>query len=368
MKRFSSILLIGLLLSSQAFAARVKDIARVQGSRNNQLIGYGVVIGLSGSGDSNPNITLQTVANFINRFGLTVPIADIKANNVAIVVVTADLPSFLRNGNRIDVHVASMADAKSLQGGILMQTPLMAADGQVYAVAQGPLVLGGYFGGNTGAGSANVQKNHTTVGTISGGALIEREVPVEIITQGSLLDISLNEPDFTTAARMAEAFNRRFTTIAMAVDAGTVRLHVPPDFLDPSKQIQFISQVENVETEPDTVTKVVINERTGTIVANARIRVSSVAVAHGNLTITIVTSEQVSQPQPLSNTGTTVTTQSTTTGVKEEKVMLRVLGDLPTVDQVASALNTLGATPRDMMTIFQTLKQAGALQAELVVR
>ncbi len=355
------------LLPVDVSAARIKDIARIQGSRQNQLIGYGVVVGLAGTGDSNPNVTLQTMANFLNRFGLTVAISDIKANNVAIVMVTADLPPSIRQGARIDVNVASIADAKNLQGGILMQTPLIAADGQVYAVSQGALVLGGFGGGTGGAGGASVQKNHPTVAQISGGALVEREVPSDVITQANTLDISLEEPDFTTASRMADSLNRRFTTIAMAVDAGTVRVHVPPDCVEPSKQVNFISELENVETEPDTTTKVVVNERTGTIVANARIRVSSVAVAHGNLTITIVSSQQVSQPLPFSTTGTTTTIGATTTGVKEEKSRLVVLQDLPTVDKVAAALNALGATPRDMITIFQALKQAGALQAELVI-
>ncbi len=364
MQRFLPLLLLVALVVQDLSAARIKDIARIQGSRQNQLMGYGVVVGLAGTGDSNPNVTLQTVANFLSRFGLTVAVADIKANNVAIVMVTADLPSSIRQGARIDVNVASIADAKNLQGGVLVQTPLVAADGQVYAVSQGPLVLGGFGGGASGA---SVQKNHPTVAQIPGGALVEREVPAALVAQGSTLDISLGEPDFTTASRMAEALNRRFTAIAMAVDAGTVRVHLPPDCIDPAKQVDFISQLESVEAEPDTVTKVVMNERTGTIVANARIRVSSVAVAHGNLTISIVSSQQVSQPLPFSNTGTTTVTTSSTTGIKEERSSLVVLQDLPTVDRVAAALNSLGATPRDMITIFQALKQAGALQAELVV-
>jgi len=368
MRKLITLLILCALTLEHAAAARIKDIARIQGSRQNQLIGYGVVVGLAGTGDSNPNVTLQSVANFLNRFGLTVSISDIKANNAAIVMVTADLPPYLRQGARIDVNVASVADSKNLQGGVLLQTPLVAADGQVYAVAQGALVLGGFGGGTGGAGGASIQKNHPTVAQISGGALVEREVPSDVVTQVSTIDISLSEPDFTTASRMADSLNHHFTTIAMAVDSGTVRVHVPPDFLDPSKQVNFISQLENVETEPDTTTKVVVNERTGTIVANSRIRVSSVAVAHGNLTISIVSSEQVSQPSPFSNTGTTATTTSTTTGVKEEKSSLVVLQDLPTVDRVAAALNALGATPRDMISIFEALKQAGALQADLVIR
>jgi len=365
------IFVLSLLLAftaNEAGAVRVKDIARIQGARQNQLVGYGMVVGLAGTGDSNPNVTLQTVANFMNRFGVTVAIADIKANNAAIVVVTADLPPFVRNGSRIDVQVSSVVDAKSLLGGVLMQTPLVGADGQVYAVSQGPLVVGGYFGGVPGAGGATLQKNHVTVATISGGALIEREVPMELVSIQNTLDVSLREPDFTTAARMADAFNRRFTETAMAVDGGTVRISIPPDFIAPSRQVQFISQVENVELEPDTVTRVIINERTGTIVANAKIKVSSVAIAHGNFIVSIAQAQQVSQPLPFSTTGTTVTTTATTTGVVEPQAPLAPFPELPTVNEVAKALNLLGATPRDMMTIFQALKQAGALQAELIVQ
>lgn len=367
-----SILALLILLSIGAVqaeaAVRIKDIARIQGCRENQLIGYGVVVGLQGTGDSNPNVTLQTVANYLNRFGLTLALTDVKANNVATVIVTADIPAFMRTGSRIDVNVASMADAKSLQGGVLMQTPLMGADGQVYAVAQGALVLGGFGGGVAGAGGATIQKNHLNTAQVPNGALIEREVPSDLITQNNTMDIALSDPDFTTASNMADALNRQFASAAMAVDAGTVRLQVPSNFQAPTKHVQFIARVENVELEPDTITKVVINERTGTIVANSRIRISSVAVAHGNLTIGIAISQQVSQPLPFSNTGTTTVTQATTLNVKEDKAYLVVVNELPTVERVAQALNALGATPRDMMSIFQSLKQAGALQAELVVR
>jgi flagellar P-ring protein FlgI len=358
------------LSTTNLLGVRVKDLARVQGSRQNQLLGYGVVIGLAGTGDSTANnVTLQTVANFFNRFGLTVPEAAIKANNSAIVVVTADLPPFVRSGSKIDVHVASLGDCKSLQGGVLIQTPLVGADGQVYAVAQGPMVLGGFFAGNTGSGSANVQKNHPTVAMITEGALIEREVPMELVTAQNTLDLVLRDPDFTTAARLAEVLNSETSTeMAVPVDAGTIRVSLPPDVMDPTKQVLFISRLENMDVEPDTVTRVVINERTGTIVANSRVKISSVAVAHGNLTISIATSEQVSQPLPFAATGATATTQSTTASVSESHGELVPLPDLPTIQQVAAALNRLGASPRDMMTIFQALKQAGALQAELVIR
>lgn len=364
-KHFLTLIFLCFITSELSAGVRIKDLARIQGSRQNQLIGYGVVVGLAGTGDSNPNVTLQTVANYMMRFGLSFSITDIKGNNVAIAIITADLPPFLRTGSKIDVNVASMADAKSLVGGVLMQTPLMGADGKVYAVAQGPLVVGGFFGGAAGA---TVQKNHPTTAQISGGALVEREVPSPLITAGNTLDISLQEPDFTTAIHMADALNTRFMQNAVAVDSGTVRVNVPLDYQDPSRQMYFISQLENVEVEPDTVTKVVINERTGTIVANSRVKVSPVAISHGSITIKIAETPLISQPFPRS-LGVTTTDKITTTEISEPlKSMYVIPNELPTVDKVATALNALGVTPRDMMTIFQALKQAGALQAELVVR
>jgi flagellar P-ring protein FlgI len=365
MRYLLSILLLCFGISELNAGVRIKDLARIQGSRQNQLIGYGVVVGLAGTGDSNPNVTLQTVANYMMRFGLSFSVTDIKGNNVAIVIVTADLPPFLRTGSKIDVNVASMADAKSLVGGVLMQTPLMGADGKVYAVAQGPLVVGGI---SAGGGGATLTKNHTTTAQISGGALVEREVPSQLITAGNTLDISLSDPDFTTATHMADALNARFMQNAVAIDSGTVRVNVPLDYQDPSRQIYFISQLENVEVEPDTVTKVIINERTGVIVANSRVKVSAVAIAHGNITISIAETPLISQPYPRSG-GTTVTSKVVNTAVTEPiKSMYVIPNELPTVDKVATALNALGVSPRDMMTIFQSLKQAGALQAELVVR
>lgn len=368
MRRIFTLLFTLMFLAVEGDAARIKDVARIQGARRNQLIGYGVVMGLAGSGDSNPNITLQSVANFMNRFGLTLGLNDIKANNAAIVVVTAELPAFVRTGTPIDVHVASFGDAKSLQGGVLNQTPLYGADGQVYAVAQGALSVGGFLAGTSGAGGSSLQKNHPTVGMVPNGALVEREVPSELIGQGDVLEISLNEPDFTTAARMADGLNRRLSVIAMAVDSGTVRVNIPPESMEPSKQVRFIAQVEAVDVDPDSVTHVVVNERTGTVVANAKVRISSVAVAHGNLLISIANNETVSQPLPFSTTGTTATTQATNTSVREEQSRLIVLPEMPTIDKVAAALNALGATPRDMIVIFQTLKRAGALQADLVIQ
>jgi flagellar P-ring protein precursor FlgI len=260
------------------------------------------------------------------------------------------------------VTVASIGDAKTLQGGILLQTPLLGADNKVYAVAQGALSIGGAFGGNEGA---SVQKNHPTVGQIIGGALAEREIPAEVV-RDNFIELLLREPDFTSSARMAQAINEKFPGSTEAIDSSTVRVRVPDGHeLSP---VQFIAHVEAIEVTPDIPARVIINERTGTIVATSHIRISSCAVSHGNLTLTIANTLDVSQPNALSQTGTTSVVPRTDTQLKEEKGHLVPLPELPTVEKVAASLNGLGMTPRDMMAIFQALKQAGALQAELIMK
>lgn len=357
--------LIALLLSTAtpAFAAsRVKDIAMVSGARDNQLIGYGLITGIAGDGDKNPVYTLQTVANFLQRFGMNVPAATLSAKNVAAVMVTADISAFKKNGSRVDVTVSSIGDAKTLQGGILLQTPLLGADGKIYAVAQGAISLGGISAGNEGA---SVQKNHPTVAQIIGGGIVEREIPTEIVRNDSV-ELILRDPDFTSSARLAAAINQSFTNSSEALDSTTVRVKVPE--VARNSVIDFLARVEAIELDPDMPARIVINERTGTIVATSRIRISSCAVSHGNITITIANTLDVSQPNPLSQTGQTVVTPRTDTKVTEQQGRLVTLPDLPTVEKVASNLNSLGVTPRDMMAIFQAMKQAGALHAELVMR
>jgi flagellar P-ring protein precursor FlgI len=324
-----------------------------------------LVAGLAGDGDKNPVQTLQTIANILQRFGLTVPATTLSAKNVAIVIVTADIPAFKKPGTRLDVNVASMGDAKSLQGGVLLQTPLLGADGKVYAVAQGALTLGGISGGTDGGGGASVQKNHPTVGQIADGALVEKEIPAQIVSDHHL-ELILREADFTTSARLAVALNDKFTNSSQALDSTTVRVRVPDEF--ESAPVNFISLLEGIEVETDIPARIVINERTGTIVATSHIRISSCAVSHGNLTISIATTQNVSQPSGFSHTGQTVVTQQTDTKVKEEKGAMITLPELPTVEKVAAALNSLGVSPRDMMSMFQAMKEAGALQAELIIR
>lgn len=367
MRRLLASLLIAAvaLPLSAAAGVRIKDLAMIAGARENQLIGYGLVVGLAGDGDKDPVYTLQSIANILERFGVNVPAATLSAKNVAAVMVTADIPAFLKSGNRIDVTVAAMGDAKSLQGGLLVQCPLLGADGQVYAVAQGALAVGGFIGGSGGAGGATVQKNHPTVAQIPGGALVEKEIATKIVRDGRV-ELLLREPDFTSSARMAAAINEVFKDSAQAVDSTMVRVRMPQAV--EGFPVDFIARVEGIEVNPDTPARVVINERTGTIVATSRIRISACAVSHGDLNISIASSLDVSQPAPMSQTGSTVVTPRTDTKVSEKKGKLIALEEMPTIEKVAAGLNAIGVTPRDMMAIFQAMKQAGALQAELILR
>jgi len=337
----------------------------VAGARDNQLVGYGLVAGLAGQGDKDPVYTQQTIANLLRRYGINVPPTTLSAKNVAVVMVTADIPAFMKPGERLDVQVASMGDAQTLQGGVLLQTPLLGADNKVYAVAQGPVSIGGFTAGNGGGGGASVTKNHPTTAQIVGGALVEREIPTAIVTD-HVVQLLLKDPDFTTASRLEGAINNVFTNSAHAMDSTTVQVRIPDGA--EGMPVDFIAHLEAIELMPDSPARIIINERTGTIVATARIQISSCAVAHGNITINIASTLDVSQPAPLSSGGQTVVTPRTTTQVSENKSSLVALPELPTIEKVASALNNLGVTPRDMMAIFQAMKQAGALQAELILR
>jgi len=359
------VMALGPSLSSLAGGVQVRDLVMVAGARDNQLVGYGLVVGLAGDGDKDPVYTKQTVANLLQRYGITVPSTALSSKNVGVVLVTADIPAFAKPGARIDVNVSSMGDAQSLQGGVLLQTPLMGADNHAYAVAQGPLSVGGFSAGQGGAGGATVTKNHPTVGTIIGGAIVEREIPASIVRDNTV-ELLLREPSFTTASRLAEAVNQVFTNAAQAVDSTSIRVRMPEGM--ERFPVDFIARLEAVEVAPDTSARIIINERTGTIVATSAIRISHCAVSQGNLVITVASSLDVSQPSPFSQTGSTVVTPRTDTKVTESKGRMVALPELPTVERIASALNALGVTPRDMMAIFQAMKQAGALQAELIIR
>jgi flagellar P-ring protein FlgI len=356
--------ILTLLLPFSLQAGRVKDLARIDGQRDNQLVGYGIVVGLAGDGDSNALTTLRSVANILERNGLKIDPTVIKAKNAAAVMITADIAAFLKPGSRIDVTVSSMGDAKSLQGGVLLQTPLIGADGRVYAVAQGPIAVGGFLGGAGGSGGATVQKNHPTVGIISNGAIVEREIAATFVRDGRLA-FSLHNPDFTTAARMADAINLAFPeAAAMARDAATVDLLLPPPYV--GRDVMFLADVGAVTVTPDSLARIVINERTGTIVATAPVGLSQVAISLGSLTITIANTPAVSQPNAFSG-GQTAITNTTQTDVKESKGGFTLVPEAPSVERLASALNALGVSTREMMAIFQTLKTAGALQADLII-
>ncbi|GIV09664.1 MAG: flagellar P-ring protein [Fimbriimonadales bacterium] len=345
-------------------SVRLKDIAQVRGVRSNQLIGYGIVVGLEGTGDSNGAMfTVQSIANMLERFGITVSPNAIKVKNVAAVMVTAELPPFARAGNTIDVVVSSIGDARSLQGGTLLQTPLRGADGNVYAVAQGPISIGGF---NFGGGGARVQRNHTTVGRIPNGALIEREVPSSFLQSDSSITIQLNQPDFTTAARVVSSIRSAFPNLTVqAIDPSTIRILL--DAETATDPVLLIASLETLSVLPDLKARVVVNERTGTVVVNGDVRVAPVAIAHGGITVRIQTTFEVSQPPPLSNGQTQVVPQ-TQVDANEEPARMVYLRDGASVESLVKALNALGVSPRDLIAILQSLKAAGALHAEIEVQ
>jgi flagellar P-ring protein precursor FlgI len=347
--------------------SRIKDLIDVEGARDNQLNGYGLVVGLAGTGDSKIDSTLQTIANALKNFGVNVPMDDIKSGNVAAVMVTAEIPPFVKPGTRIDVTISSIGDSKTLQGGVLLQVPLQGADKTVYAVAQGAIAVGGFLGGQGGPGGATVQKNFPTVATIPNGAIVEREIPTQIVNNGSM-NLMLRDADFTSAARMAEAINRVFPNTAVARDSKTINVLLPQEYSN--YEVNFLATIGSIEVEPDTAARVVINERTGVIVATSNVRVSKVAVSHGSLTISVASNLTASQPNGSffgNSAGTTEVLNSTTTDVNEQKGSFKLVEEAPTIEKVATALNALGVSTRDMMSIFQTMKRAGALQAELVL-
>jgi flagellar P-ring protein precursor FlgI len=361
--QFIMVGLLSLATTLSAAGVRIKDLMTVAGAEENQLVGIGLATGLAGDGDKDPVYTLQSVANMLQAHGIIVPPSTISSKNVAVVTITAKIPPFAKLGTSIDVTVASIGDAKSLNGAILLQTPLVGADRKVYALAQGPLSVGGFSAGTSGGGGANVQKNHPTVAQIVNGATVVKEIPTTIVHDNSL-NLLLREPDFTSASLISTAINEKFPGSSQALDKSSIRVRIPEGLEGPP--VDFIARLEAIEVMPDTPARIIINERTGTIVATSRVKISNCAISHGNLTITIASSLEVSQPSPFSENGSTVTTPRSDTKVIEPKTSMVALPELPTVEKVASTLNALGVTPRDMITIFQAMKQAGALQAELI--
>jgi len=356
------LLVWGVVLLGTADASRIKELAQLEGVRGNQLVGYGLVVGLNGTGDSSDTqFTVQSLANMMERLGVTVDPTEVEVENVAAVIVTAELPAFARAGSQIDVSVSSVGDAENLAGGTLLMTPLKAADGNVYAVAQGSLVVGSLaFGGK----AAKVQKNHPTAGRIPGGAYVEREVDFDL-TEGQDLKYRLKNSDFTTVSRMSTEINRHFGgPYAKSLDAGQLQVRLPQNYA--SRVVDFIAELESIEVVPDSIARIVVNEKTGTIVMGDQVRISTVAVSHGNLSLVISEQTNVSQPNAFSK-GRTVTSPSTQVGVVEEEGNLVVMEQGVSIGDVASALNAIGASPRDLIAIFQAIKAAGALYADLVV-
>lgn len=350
-----------LSFASLASAERIKDIASFEGVRENQLTGYGIVVGLDGSGDKG-NATLQTLANLMRRMGVTVKPTDIKSKNAAAVMVTATLPPFPKPGLKLDALVSTLGDAKSLQGGTLLATPLRAADGSVYAAAQGAVSIGGFIGGG---GGTTVQKNHLTSGRVPGGAMIETE-PHFLLGDGDEIRLFLHRPDFTTAAEAARKINQAFKSdVAATTDPSTVRLWIPVAYRN--RIVDFMAVVEGVELAVDTAARVIINERTGTVVIGDAVRIAPVAIAHGNLTIEIKTSYSVSQPPPFApGRAQTVIVPKSEVSVKEQNASLIPVAGV-TLGEVVRALNALGVTPRDLVSILQGLKSSGSLRAELEI-
>lgn len=346
---------------------RIKDLAMIRGSRSNQLTGVGVIVGLDGTGDSKSTPqTMQAISNTLRRFGLNVDSTAMTLKNVAIVLVTAELPAFIRPGQKIDVVISSMGDAKSLQGGTLLQTPMYGAANtqDAYAVAAGPISIGGF---NFGAGGTSIQKNHVTAGRIPEGAIVERAVETTLMRDKTLY-VQLNMPDPTTANNIAGAISLNLTGFkAMAVDPGTVKVDV--DQAIAADPVSAIAALEALQVKADVLAKIVVNERTGTVVIGENVKLRPAAIAHGGITVTITKTNSVSQPPPFTeNGGQGVPFSNTSVDVEEPKTHIAYVGEMPTVSDLVKALNQLGVTPRDLISILQALRSAGALQAQIEVQ
>ena len=338
---------------------RVKDLAVVEGARSNQLTGMGLVVGLPGTGDRTGMAT-RMIRNMAEQYGLSLGTREIRSRNIAAVSVVCNLPPFTNPGQTVDVLVSTLGDAKSLEGGVLLQTPLKAANGGVYAVAQGPVTVGGF----TAEGmAARVSKNVTTTGRIAGGAIVERDVPMGYASD-SKLSLLLRQPDFTTAHRLASSINEKFGRIALPIDAGRVEVAFPPAYAQ--YPASFVASLEQLEIRPDTVARVVINERTGTVVLGGNVKISAVAVSHGNLTVAVAEAPEVVQPEPFAG-GSTAIVPRTEVVVEEQRGRVLSMKASASVEDLVDALNSIGATPRDIITILQAINDAGALHGELVV-
>ena len=365
--RLATLLLLACALGAPALAARIKEVAAIEGVRSNQLTGFGLVIGLDGTGDQTTQMpyTSQGLNNYLQQFGITLPAAtaaSLQLKNVAAVLVTTQLPAFARPGQNVDVNVSSLGNSKSLKGGMLISTPLRGVDGEIYALAQGSLIVGG---AGASAGGSKVQINHLAAGRIPGGAQVERAVPTPLQV-GDTISLGLDASDFQTARRVAQSINRRFGEgSARALDGRTVQVRAPTD---PNARVTFIAEMEELPLESSIPSaKVVINARTGSIVLNQSVTLGPCAIAHGNLSVSISTTPVISQPNALSTGGQTVVAEKSSIQIKQEPGILIQVPAAPQLADVVRALNALGATPQDLLAILQAIKAAGALNAELEV-
>ena len=357
-------LIIFCLLMPNAFAARVKDLTTISGVRNNQLLGYGLVIGLDGTGDQSVFFTEQSMKNSLTRLGIIIPEGiSLPLKNVAAVMVQTELPAFSKPGQTLDITVSSIANAKSLRGGALVMTPLKGVDGQVYAIAQGNLIVGGF--GAEGSDGSSVAVNSTTTGRIPNGALVERTVDSPF-GQSSTIQLNLHSPDFTTARRLVDSINTfAGSAIAQALDSVSVSVRVP---VESSQKVAFVSELENLELNPaESPARVIVNSRTGTVVIGSHVRVMAAAVSHGNLTVSISESVGVSQPAPLARRGDTVVVPNSDVTVTQEKNPMFVFNAGISLDDLVQAVNEVGAAPGDLVSILEALEEVGALQAQLIV-
>ncbi|MCK9992636.1 MAG: flagellar P-ring protein FlgI [Alphaproteobacteria bacterium] len=358
-------LVLSLILPRPAMASRIKDVVDFEGVRSNMLIGYGLVVGLNGTGDSlrNAPFTRQSLESMLERLGVNTRGATLNTNNIAAVMVTANLPPFAAQGTNVDVAISAMGDAKSLRGGMLLVTPLMGADSEVYAVAQGPVSVGGFSGGGQGA---KITKGVPTNGKIANGAIVERSIDFALASMAAI-KLSLRNPDFTTAQRITGAINGRMgKPIASLIDPSTVNMIVPENY--PGGMVSLITDIEQLQVTPDQPATVVIDEASGIIVMGKDVRINTVAIAQGNLTIRVTETPQVSQPAPFSQGGTTKVVPRTTLEVDQgEDKKLALLKDSISLDELVNGLNALGIGPSDMISILQAIKASGALQAEIEV-
>jgi flagellar P-ring protein precursor FlgI len=370
MKRIAIVLVVAALLAAApawAGRVRVKDFADFNGVRDNQLVGVGLVVGLQGTGDKNSTkFTTQAVENLLRNYNLTLPREQLKVKNCALVLVMANVPPFAKMGTRLDASVHALGDSTSLEGGSLVMTPLNGVDGVTYALAQGPVSVGGFYAGAGGTGGNTVTKGQTASGRLPNGVTIEVEIPSEF-TDGRYLYLTLRRPDITNADRVAEAINGKFADAAYPVDGGTIKILIPQKYRDERRLIRFMSEVEGLVLEPDHAAVIIVSERTGTIIAGDEATVAAADITHGSITVTIDAVPEVSQPQAAFTNGVTVFFQKLFTKVEEPKGQSLRLEDGAKVGDVVRILNEMGVPPRDIIMILQSLKEAGKIEAELQI-